>query len=154
MYIFYCYWTTSKLKNNFKRFINHCATFNYTNLCTTLEKKNVQTRSATHPACCSIATVFPFRGVERAEREADHSPPSSAKVRSKWSYTSTPPICLTPLNAKLNSICHLLALLGAHHILHVSRIRVNGVERSGFILHTPMTNLTLRRLMSYIYIYM
>jgi hypothetical protein len=30
-----------------------------------------------------------------------------------------------PLNAKLNPICHLLALLGAHHILHVSRIRVN-----------------------------
>ena len=32
---------------------------------------------------------------------------------------------INPLNAKLNSICHLLALLGAHHILHVSRIRVN-----------------------------
>ena len=30
-----------------------------------------------------------------------------------------------PLNAKLNSICHLLALLGAHHILHVSRLSVN-----------------------------
>jgi len=29
------------------------------------------------------------------------------------------------LNAELNSICHLLALLGAHHILHVSRVRVN-----------------------------
>jgi hypothetical protein len=29
------------------------------------------------------------------------------------------------LNTKLNPICHLLALLGAHHILHVSRIRVN-----------------------------
>ena len=28
-------------------------------------------------------------------------------------------------NAKLNPICHLLALLEAHHILHVSRIRVN-----------------------------
>ena len=30
-----------------------------------------------------------------------------------------------PLNAELNPICHLLALLGAHHILHVSRVRVN-----------------------------
>jgi len=28
------------------------------------------------------------------------------------------------LNAKLNPICHLLALLGAHHILRVSRMRV------------------------------
>jgi hypothetical protein len=34
-------------------------------------------------------------------------------------------IVLNPLNAKLNPICHLLALLGAHPILHVSRIRVN-----------------------------
>jgi hypothetical protein len=29
-----------------------------------------------------------------------------------------------PLNAELNPICHLLALLGAHHILHIGRIRV------------------------------
>jgi hypothetical protein len=29
-----------------------------------------------------------------------------------------------PLNAELNPICHLLALLEAHHILHISRIRV------------------------------
>jgi hypothetical protein len=32
---------------------------------------------------------------------------------------------LNPLNAKLNPICHLLALLEAHPILHISRIRVN-----------------------------
>jgi len=39
------------------------------------------------------------------------------------------PLCsyghFSPLNAELNPICHLQALLGAHHILHVSRIRVN-----------------------------
>jgi hypothetical protein len=35
-----------------------------------------------------------------------------------------------PLNAELNPICHLLALLGAHHILHISRIRVR--EKRGF----------------------
>jgi len=28
------------------------------------------------------------------------------------------------LNAKLNPICHLLALLGAHHIFDVSGLRV------------------------------
>ena len=43
-----------------------------------------------------------------------------------------------PLNAELNPIFYLLALL-AHHFLHVSRIRVK--------------SLTLRLLMSYIYIY-
>jgi len=35
-----------------------------------------------------------------------------------------------PLNAKLNPICHLLALLGAHPILHVSRIRVKAFFNS------------------------
>ena len=48
------------------------------------------------------------------------------------------PIAVNPLNAKLNPICYLLALL-AHHFLHVSRIRVK--------------SLTLRLLMSYVYIY-
>ena len=42
-----------------------------------------------------------------------------------------------PLNPELNPICYLLALLGAHHFLHVSRIRVK--------------LLNFRRLMSYIY---
>ena len=31
---------------------------------------------------------------------------------------------INPLNAKLNPIRHLLALVGARHIVHVSRIRV------------------------------
>ena len=42
-----------------------------------------------------------------------------------------------PLKPELNSICYLLALLGAHHFLHFSRIRVK--------------LLTFRLLMSYIY---
>ena len=33
-------------------------------------------------------------------------------------------LLFNPLNAELNPICHMLALLGAHHIFHVSRIRV------------------------------
>ena len=46
---------------------------------------------------------------------------------------------LNPLKPELNPICYLLALL-AHHFHHVSRIRVK--------------SLTIRLLMSYIYIYM
>jgi hypothetical protein len=42
-----------------------------------------------------------------------------------------------PLNAELNPICHLLALLGAHHILHVSRVRVNIVRTVHHVLHYP-----------------
>ena len=44
-----------------------------------------------------------------------------------------------PLNPELSRICYLLALLGAHHFLHVSRIKVK--------------LLTFMLLMSYIYIY-
>jgi hypothetical protein len=35
------------------------------------------------------------------------------------------PCILNPSNAELNPISHLLALLGAHHILYFSRVRVN-----------------------------
>jgi hypothetical protein len=38
--------------------------------------------------------------------------------RPRWEYN------INPLNAELCPICRLPALFGAHHILHVSRIRV------------------------------
>jgi hypothetical protein len=42
------------------------------------------------------------------------------------------------LNAKLNTICHLLALLAAHHILHVCRIRVKyHLPSAGIISSSP-----------------
>ena len=41
--------------------------------------------------------------------------------------TETLQIMFNPLNAELNPICQLLALLGAHHIFHVSGLRVNEV---------------------------
>ena len=47
-----------------------------------------------------------------------------------WGYVN-------PLNPELNLICYFLALLGAHHFLHVSKIRVK--------------LLTFRLLISYIY---
>jgi len=34
-------------------------------------------------------------------------------------------VTINPVNTKLNPTCHMLVLLGAHPILHVSRIRVN-----------------------------
>jgi hypothetical protein len=35
-----------------------------------------------------------------------------------------------PLKTQLNPICHSMELLGAHHILHVSRIRVKGLHKN------------------------
>ena len=63
------------------------------------------------------------------------SPCSSLSVNDQVSE----PAPFNPLNPELNPICYLLALLGAHHFFHVSRIRVK--------------ILTFRRLTSYIYIY-
>ena len=37
---------------------------------------------------------------------------------------------IKPLNAELNPICHLLALVGAHRILHVNRVRVKPAHAS------------------------
>jgi len=45
-------------------------------------------------------------------------------MNSKEIHTSCIFQFFNPLNADLNPICHLLALLGAQRILHVSRIRV------------------------------
>jgi len=39
---------------------------------------------------------------------------------------------INPLNAELNPICHLLALLGAHPIFHVSRKRVKHDDTAFF----------------------
>ena len=61
----------------------------------------------------------------------------SCLKKSKIEYWVVHSLHINPLNPELNPICYLLALLGAHHFLHVSRIMVK--------------LLTFRRLMSYIY---
>ena len=63
-------------------------------------------------------------------------------ITQSFPASTARPICwaaINPLNAELNPICYLLPLLGAHHFLPVSRIRVK--------------SLILRLLMLYIYIY-
>jgi len=76
-------------------------------------------------------------------------------------------LLINPLNAELNPICHLLALLGAHHILHVNRIKVKtlnpelnpiyyllallGAHHFLHVSRIRVKSLTLRRLMPYIY---
>jgi hypothetical protein len=41
-----------------------------------------------------------------------------------WTYRTLRLLAFNLLNSRLNPVCHLLALLETHHILHVSRIRV------------------------------
>ena len=67
---------------------------------------------------------------------------TSVSIHTLVSFRSIPSTFINqnrtfnPLNPELNPICYLLSLLGAHHFLHVSRIRVK--------------LLTFRLLMSYI----
>jgi hypothetical protein len=50
----------------------------------------VQTGSGAHPASCPMGNSGTFPGVKRQQREADHSPPSSAEVKNALRYTALP----------------------------------------------------------------
>jgi hypothetical protein len=51
---------------------------------------------------------------------------------------------VNPLNAELNPICYLLALL-AHHFLHVSRIRVKQRQHSKYFVCDDADKLVQRK---------
>ena len=84
----------------------------------------------------SIAkTTQPFSlsvlGVSDSDlRVCSHSPRIADAFRHSYESLNScypleiPAYFINPLNPELNPICYLLALLGAHHFLHVSRIRV------------------------------
>ena len=79
-------------------------------------------------------------GIRKTNRAARYVGPRVAGCALRYrvvTYCLYAQESFNPLNAELNFICYLLALLGAHHFLHVSRIRVK--------------LLTFRLLMSYIY---
>ena len=63
--------------------------------------------------------------------------PTCSSMPEPTALPRVPAKLINPLNAELNPICYLLALLRAHHFLHISKIRVK--------------SLILRLLMSYIY---
>jgi hypothetical protein len=52
---------------------------------------HVETGSGAHPAFYPMGTGALSPVIKRCEREADHSPPTSAKVKKTRIYTSTPP---------------------------------------------------------------
>jgi len=51
----------------------------------------VQTGYGAHPASYLMDSGALTPGSKRPGREADHSLPSSAKVKNVWSYTAIPP---------------------------------------------------------------
>jgi hypothetical protein len=64
-----------------------------------------------------------FLGVKRAEREADHSPPSTSKVKNVWNYTSIPiPYSVYLHNAEIRKEMHKLLLYNT--LMHFGKTRV------------------------------
>jgi len=66
--------------------------------------------------------------------------PSNCVYPRQAHSANLPKIFIHSLNAELNPICYLLALLGAHHILHVSRIRFNIFQFRHKRLYTDSTD--------------
>jgi len=96
--------------------------------------------------CVEVAGRRTFRILTSSQQSGKTGSTAFSKVSSPqgsiWCFLFQFPVSslfLNPLNPELNPICYLLALLGAHHFLHVSRIRVK--------------LLTFRLLINVIYIY-
>jgi hypothetical protein len=58
-----------------------------------LLRRHILTVSGAHLAQWVLSTPSP--GLKQLEREEDHSSMSSAEIKIKWSYTSTPPCIFT-----------------------------------------------------------
>ena len=100
----------------------------------TRTRHNVRPYVRTLPTLLPKCSQLPCMGKEQLLQPQPDGVPRCADGSPRRCLLS-----IKPLNAELNPICYLLALLGAHHFLHVSRIRFK--------------SLTFRLLMSYIYIY-
>jgi hypothetical protein len=72
--------------------------------------------------CCDASSEL-----SRGQLECDGT---RAETRFRLLAKRTSPF--NPSNTELNPICHLMAFLGAHHILYVSRVRVKSVGASKF----------------------
>jgi hypothetical protein len=88
--------------------------------CVYLEQLNIFQESCYDNCLFSVGVHFEFTGWEG--EELIHLDQNGSKFRT-----------LNPLNAELNPTCHLMALLGTHHILHISRIKVDKLVN--FLFH-------------------
>ena len=66
--------------------------------------QNVQTGSRAHPASYSMGNRRVLLVMKRTARDIGHSPPSSAMVMTKWSYTSAPSIRLQDVDMNFTSL--------------------------------------------------
>jgi len=84
------------------------------------------TNSLVDVRMCLLSSTFCLYGcIKKYHKTACPSLPEDEHLDVRNMKTVYLNYNINPLNAKLNPICHSLALLGAHHIPHLSRIRVN-----------------------------
>jgi hypothetical protein len=85
-----------------------------------------------YPGICLTAEVKVWKNLSQGKKNLSQSTyyqkhPHITKIHTHTHITKqykTTTVKINPLNAELIPICHLLVLLGAHLILHVSRIKV------------------------------
>jgi hypothetical protein len=81
------------------------------------------------------------------EKLKEHKSPAFDQISAKWinserrKFHSEIHKFINTLNAEINPICQLLALLGARHILHVSRIKIKTVWKKKDLLEEWMESI-------------
>ena len=106
------------------------------NLIIKVSRSQSETQHSVGPLCTSDRPKTATRKNTQHSQETDIHALGGIRSRKPCKRAAADPR-FNPLNPELNPICCLLALLGAHHFLHVSRIMVK--------------LLTFRLLMSYTY---
>ena len=101
---------TNHLEMDSGDIITGCTEFRYLGTIFTKDERN--TKNIRHVLTQARKIIGALNGIWWSK--------NITRNREKMIYNSM----LNPLNPELNPICYLLALLGAHHFLHVSRIRV------------------------------
>ena len=93
-----------------------------------LFSNTVQTAPGVHPASYSIGTAV-LPGLKLLERDADHSPPSSAQVKNEWSCNLTPHIHLHGMDRdKCNLYTYCLPLYRAAQAVCYSNTQYSTVK--------------------------
>ena len=85
-------------------------------------KSNISSVSTVRSQAVYSGMINMLKGLLAYQEEKEQDNVGHATLSASELYLQNRP---NTSNAELNPICHLLALLGAHHILHVSRVRVN-----------------------------
>jgi hypothetical protein len=100
-----------------------------------------------------------FRVVKRQEREVNHSPPTSDKVKNEWSYTFFSPVCLHDVHRENFTFATVFCFKHSQYVLtprcgHISMrkrthtrklINKSGFEHVGFFFVSYACNLIFHK---------